>query len=409
MGMQKYICFKDRDELLDVDGTIEVYPLGQLVLSVLDIDWAECLHTALELQRRLNAMPIMKRTVSEGFEMPEEAPYCLAAEYYQSLMEQFKDDYPCLHRLFSAQNMMKTMARYEQAYEAADRDMEPFGETRKAGNLLMAADFTVRIFEAWPKAPDWLEGYGHISDSLIVTVTLQFVDHLVDSLNSLAGFQQDLNRMIEFSLDAEGQYSDLKPEQRFYLMQAVGFNPYNACLPLYETLSIKRRLLNDDAPKIEPNAPITAETLRAIKAAELAAATFYCSDDVCALAFLEFEYLCTDNHLVRKCGHCNRYFLPYSQNTRYCDRIADGDKNRTCKDVAAMAKYLTTIREDEAKSLYRRYANAYQMRCSRAPKCYPRAAYEIWKDEAKEHMEAYKRGEIDLQQFEALIRIPDKR
>ena len=410
MPNMKYICFQDKDELLDVDGEIEVYPLGQLVFSILDIDWSECLHTAEQLRRRINTMPLsLDRTLFAGFENPDEAVYCIVAEYYQSLVGLFKKDYPCLFRLFSAQSIVKTLAMYEAAYETADKNKERFDEIRRTGDMLIAADFTVRIFEAYPEKPDWLEGYGHIGDSQVVTVTLQFVDHLVESLRAIDAFQKRLTNMIEFALDVDSQYSELKPAQRLYLMQATDFEPYKECEPLYEKLSIKRRSLNNDTLMLEPGVPITKEALKTLKDTKLSTATFYCSDDICALAFLEFEHMCTMNGIVRRCGHCDRYFLSFTKNARYCDRIANREQGRTCKNVAAMAKYLDGIRADEARKLYRRNANTYQMRCSRAPACYPRAAYEDWLDEAKAHVDAYNRGEMDFQQLEERIRIPDAR
>jgi|GEM_PF-6618608 len=410
MSELKYICFKGKEELLDVSEKIEVYPLGQLVFSILDIDWAACLHTAVAVRDRLNTMKCDEsRTIFEGFDNPSEAAYCVVAEYYHSLVCSFKADHPCFYHLFSAQNIIKTLSMYEAAFDTAQKNIERIDYVRKTGNQFMAADFTVRLFESYPAEPDWLEGYSDIIDQQIIEVTFQFMDHLVESLSLLNCFQTRLLQIVEFGLDAQGQYAELKPEQRLHLMQAVQFEPYVKCLSLYEKLGVRRRQLNYDAPELSPDAPITKETIVALKAIELTSAKFYCSSDVCALAFLEFEHLCMANCCVRRCGHCGRYFLSFSQNTCYCDRIADVERGRSCKDIAAMAKYLNKVRRDEAKALYRKYANTYQMRCSRASACYPRAAYEDWKDEAKMHLDAYQRGEIDLQQLDERIRIPEKR
>ena len=404
----KYISFRDKETLLDVDGGIETYPLGQLEFSVLDIDWAMCLHTTEQLRQRINTMtPVAEWTLHEGFSKPDETVYCVVAEHYQILMSLFRSDYPFLLSLFSVQSIVKTLAMYEKAYETAFKNRERFSEIKRTGNLLMAADFTARIFDAYPAPPDWLNGYGHINDDIVVAVTLQFVDHLVESLRALEVFQEKLKKMIEFALDVNGQYSEIKPAQRHYLMQATEFEPYQECLPLYEKLSLKRRSLNNDAPLLELGYPISKEFLNALREAELTTATFYCSDDICALAFMEFEHMCTVNGVVRCCGHCGRYFLSFTKNARYCDRIVNREQGRTCKEVAAMAKYLNAIRGDEARKLYRRLANTYQMRCSRAPACYPRAAYEVWLDEAKGFVEEFSRGEIDFQQLEERLRIPD--
>ena len=410
MAIMKYISFRDKEVLLDVYGGIESYPLGQLVFSVLDINWAMCLHTAVLLRQRINTMPLdIERTLNEGFNKPEVTVYCIVAEYYQSLINLFKKDYPCLFSFFSAQSIVKTLAIYEIAFETAFKNTDRISDIRRTGDMLMAADFTVKIFDVFPEKPDWLEGYGDISDSQVVAVTLQFVDHLLESLQVLDMFQKKLINMIDFALDVDGQYGEIKPAQRLYLMQATEFEPYKECLSLYEKLRLKRRLLNNSAPLLKPGDNITKDALKTLQDSSLATATFYCSDDICALVFLELEHICTVNGIVRHCGHCGRYFLSFTKNARYCERITDWEQGRTCKDVAAMAKYLDAIRGDEARKLYRRLANTYQMRCSRAPACYPRASYEDWLDEAKGYVEAYGRGEIDFQQLEERLRIPDVR
>jgi hypothetical protein len=51
----------------------------------------------------------------------------------------------------------------------------------------------------------------------------------------------------------------------------------------------------------------------------------------------------------KKCGYCDRYFLPYSVVSLYCDRLVDG-KDKTCKEIAATEKYNQKVNSDAAKS-----------------------------------------------------------
>lgn len=74
-----------------------------------------------------------------------------------------------------------------------------------------------------------------------------------------------------------------------------------------------------------------------------------------------------------------------------------------------MRKYNQNVSANAAKALFRRVANAYQMRCKRAPTCYPRAEYEEWKDMAADALEQVEQGLLDFSDFSEKITLPDRK
>ncbi len=152
---------------------------------------------------------------------------------------------------------------------------------------------------------------------------------------------------------------------------------------------------------------ITPEIVEKIKTYRLDSYTFYTSDDIRALIFLEFEYMCTNNMTIRRCENCGRYFLPFSVVSRYCDRPVEG-KDKTCKDIGAALKFNEKVSGDDIKLAFRRANNAYQMRCRRYPQSYKREDYEAWREAAKALMGEVLAGKISVEEFEKRIRVEKK-
>lgn len=129
--------------------------------------------------------------------------------------------------------------------------------------------------------------------------------------------------------------------------------------------------------------------------------------DLRALLFLSFEYLVSRGYALGRCLNCGRYFIPFSVSTCYCDRpIGDG---RTCKSFAAKANYARKLQKDEARSLYVRQNNTYQMRVRRTPESYPAEEYHRWRQMAKELLARVERGEMTCEEFQQQIALPQRR
>ena len=129
--------------------------------------------------------------------------------------------------------------------------------------------------------------------------------------------------------------------------------------------------------------------------------------DLRALLFLSFEYLVSQGYALGRCLNCGRYFVPFSVNTCYCDRpVGEG---RTCKTAAAKVNYTKKLRQDQARSLYARQNNTYQMRVRRSPERYPEEEYRLWRQQAKELLAATERGELSWEEFQRKMELPRRR
>lgn len=133
-------------------------------------------------------------------------------------------------------------------------------------------------------------------------------------------------------------------------------------------------------------------------------ATFYASDNLPALVFLEFEQMCSQNLKVARCANCGRLFVPFPSKARYCEHVADPQTGGTCKEIAAKQRYAEEVWSDKAKLLYNQLRNKYQMRGSRAPENKKmREKYDQWRKAAQRALVKYQVGEIDFKRFREQI------
>ena len=140
------------------------------------------------------------------------------------------------------------------------------------------------------------------------------------------------------------------------------------------------------------------------KKGSISAATFYASDTLPALLFLEFVQMCSQDLPVAVCESCHRLFVPFSSRAKYCERVLDPETGATCKDIAAKMAYAEELKANKAKELYNKMRNRYQMRCSRAPDNQKmRDEYNAWRKQAQMALSKYQLGEIEWLEFEGFI------
>lgn len=249
----------------------------------------------------------------------------------------------------------------------------------------------------------------HMIGRLKLEANLDALKELYIRLSELARFKAEIKKAIYKTLDADGEYSELIPIQRYHLLQFGGSELNIQAQKMYDLVSIQHRISENGKRVFSLGRhEITPELLDKVADSNLSAYTFYCSDDICALVFLEFEYMCTEGYVIRKCGYCGRYFLPFSAVSLYCDRPVGGE-GKTCKDIAAKEKYNRKVNSDAAKKLYTRLNNAYQMRCSRAPSVYRPESRFAWQDMAKRLLSEVEAGAMTFEAFEEAIQLPEVR
>lgn len=65
----------------------------------------------------------------------------------------------------------------------------------------------------------------------------------------------------------------------------------------------------------------------------------------------------------RQCQLCGRWFLhEHGSKTRYCERVAPGETERTCREAGARAVFEKKIQDEEAWKLYKRAYKKYYAR-----------------------------------------------
>lgn len=248
----------------------------------------------------------------------------------------------------------------------------------------------------------------------------RFISHTVERLtrepdsealylrvSELGRFGRWLTELIGLTLDSEGKHKDLTPIQRYALLQRTSPTACIFAQSMYDLVSVQHRI-SENGQRVFATArrEITPELVSKVKGSELSAYLFYCADDICALVYLEYEYMCTQGYAIRRCDNCGRWFLPYSVVALYCDRTVEG-RGKSCKEIAAAEKYNRKVNSDAAKKLYTRLNNNYQMRCARTPELYPAGEREKWQRMAKELLQEVSSGTLTYDAFAEAIKLPD--
>jgi len=109
-----------------------------------------------------------------------------------------------------------------------------------------------------------------------------------------------------------------------------------------------------------------------------------------------------NNVAVRKCAHCDRYFVPINH-AEFCDRIADASGEKTCTQTGPQARYRRSLDRDPAKGAYRR---AYKLQAQRKRNgALSEEAFEQWKGEAKRQLENVRNGTLAVDWFLAWLNL----
>ncbi len=378
--MKQYIYFEDKTEYIIHGNKVENYPIGKLMFSLLDVDWLMFETQAEELLDK----------IKNG----AEKPYFLVAELYQKQSSILQAVHPHLYRLLDSH----LSAAVEDEYRE---------------ELPVAHDFALRLFRHYPNESITPETFNEIMNGVepalpdwpLIMIANGFVEEIIKLYHALEQCQTDLQKMITFALDEMGEYSELSARQRYYLMQISDFESFVRAKDLYKNIHIERRILNETELDYGRSGEITLELISQVQNYDLDAYSFYTSTDVRALIIMEFEFMCTHELTIRKCENCGRYFLPFSKVSLFCDRPVEGT-DKTCKEIGATIKYNQKVNADQARSLFRRYNNAYQMRSSRAPMIYKYKDYVAWRENARKLLEQIEKGALSVSEFEEQIQLP---
>ena len=342
-------------------GTVEK-PIGSGLVAFLDADWEEWHKKA--------------------------APYCDDHNKAQESVFDFKAFYGELKEQLSALHPL----------------LQTFVEDQLTG-----AWFSLATESVCATDPDFVVALrdGKESDANVSGHTLYRLWNQMDSyFTHFAQFREKLEPMMDAVLNT-GVEEELPQIQRYCLMRRTSPDYTVLAKKLYDTLALETAVVFDG--KIEeylPNGEATDIFMTQLKEKKLSVHTFQATDHLEAILLWELDYMASHGHILRRCDHCGRYFIPYSNVNCYCDRPTKERPDKTCKQIGAMTKHQLKVNGDKATNLYSHRNNTLQQWAKRHQIQYPLAFdrnYKEWKLRTMDMLDAVINGEMSYEDFEAAM------
>ena len=130
----------------------------------------------------------------------------------------------------------------------------------------------------------------------------------------------------------------------------------------------------------------------------------YDFENIGAFLYTDFFKGLKNNYVPKKCRNCGTYFLlPFGKYSDYCESSLADDPSKTCRDVSARKKYDEKCRVDPVWLAYNRAYKAHYARCIK--KKMTKGEFEKWGTYAIELRNKAEAGELELAEYERLIRI----
>lgn len=194
---------------------------------------------------------------------------------------------------------------------------------------------------------------------------------LIELLNTDKDIQHRYLDAIRYCLDVNGteEYNELSPIQRFNIYkEVIGMQKADV------SISFDVRQGDTEFELVER---VSSNNI----------------NDIC---LFEFKEMLINNSVVKKCKHCNKYFIVKNRiDTDYCDRLieitTDGLK-KTCKDIGPKIIYREKINKDPIRMAYNK---AYKTQYSRIKgRMITKELFLEWSGKAKNMMTRYQKEEI---------------
>ncbi len=128
----------------------------------------------------------------------------------------------------------------------------------------------------------------------------------------------------------------------------------------------------------------------------------YRVDGLLSLCYAELWHMVVNGVKIRKCGYCQKYFVPYYENTEYCSRLVEG-KSKTCKEYAPMYFYRKKA-EDDLTGIYMKADAAHYKRHTRNKDYYTWDQLTAWREKAKEKLELARHGGLSADELKQAIK-----
>lgn len=380
MEHKKYLSFRGKNEYTLIRERTEKYGLGKLMFAFMDVEWQKRRDELADLKERCYVENIDQEAL---LNMQDDSKnYIVLGAYYKALYDELNTLHPFLGQTV------------DEMLEAAVDEAMNAKYARQ-----MAVDIMLDLFRNYlenKRTTDRLAIFQEeqTSDYSLVEATNELFTRLCTLTEQMAAFKENLLLICGYALDREAENASCKPIERYYDMLTEEYEPLlrvqkAAGLPFME----QRIIWEDDLETEKEDGGLIAHG-------------FYTANDIRTLIFAEFQYMSANNHVISKCQYCKRYFCPHSKASIYCDRLADETSGKACKEFASTDKYLRGVSANEAKVLYGKYRNNYQMRVRRNPEDFSYSDYVAWMDKSKALLKDVRDGRMSLEEFDREIALP---
>jgi len=221
-----------------------------------------------------------------------------------------------------------------------------------------------------------------------------------------AQFREKLEPMMDAVLNT-GFEEELSQIQRYCFMRKISPDYTVLAKKLYDSLALESTVvLNGRIEESLPGGAMTDDFMAQVQDGELSVHTFQTTDYLEAILLWELDYMASHGHILRRCDHCGRHFIPYSNISCYCNRPTAERPEKTCKQIGAMTKHQAQVNSDAATKLYKQRNNNVHLWATRHQKQYPHALdrnYRAWNLRAMDMRDMVMNGEMSYEDFEAAM------
>ncbi len=129
---------------------------------------------------------------------------------------------------------------------------------------------------------------------------------------------------------------------------------------------------------------------------EVALLNEYEVNDFAHLVALEVRLMAGESTSVKRCRHCNRYFLAEKSTIEYCTRIAPGE-SAPCDVIGPKQSFSRLLEGDGALKAYNSAYKTFYARQRRGTMS--EGEFSSWRDEAKRRLQDVREGKIALEEY----------
>ena len=354
-----------REYVCQNDFTVAENALGAWLIAFLDVDWTDLIKKTESLREDHEGTLSKFRWMQEKQRRQWELGYSeRVAAWYHGLKETLSSRHPLL-KLLVEQQIRNRLLSALQPKNLAELRMDVL-------HYVEVLDGTRAHSEQTMLSPMDLRPWLLEAEQIFFTLkTCQA--QLLPLLDQVMGGDPEKDHGIL------QRYHQM--QQKDLSFQCMVEQSYRLLSPQFRITSVHRIYRSDLLKEIAPQMD------------QLEGHTYMVTDALEALTLWEFEMICANEILLRRCSYCNRYFRPYSVVSCYCDRPVEGKGEKTCKEIGAMSRHQQKVNQDEAKKLYRKVCNRTQMAAQRRKGQYP--------DILRRYRQVQLRGKELLEQVEA--------